>query len=65
MEENCIYEVCGTMGYIAPEILVARTSGEDRTKHHYNAACDVYSLGAIAYNLIVGILPFKVETDSN
>lgn len=46
------------MGYIAPEILGENT--KDRT---YDFTCDLYSLGVVAYNLIVGCLPFKVETE--
>ena len=30
----------------------------------YNYSCDVYSFGVIAYTLIVGSLPFKVESEN-
>ena len=54
--EDYIYDKCGTMGYIAPEIM------ELNENEKYAQACDTYSLGVIAYQLIVGELPFKVES---
>lgn len=56
--EAYLYDKCGTMGYIAPEILV-----ENNKPQQYTSACDLYSLGVIAYQLIVGSLPFKVEME--
>jgi len=47
------------MGYIAPEIMV-----ESIPPKLYTSACDLYSLGVIAYQLIVGCLPFKVEMEN-
>jgi serine/threonine protein kinase len=46
------------MGYMAPEIL-----DDDKEEKTYNSSCDLYSLGVIAYNLIVGCLPFRVEVE--
>lgn len=44
------------MGYIAPEIMGLQENQK------YAQACDTYSLGVIAYQMIVGELPFKVES---
>ena len=52
--EQYIYDQCGTMGYIAPEIIALAENKK------YSQSCDSYSLGVIAYQLIVGELPFKV-----
>lgn len=58
--EEYLYDKCGTMGYIAPEIM----SLSEENKQKYSQECDVYSLGVIAYTMIVGSLPFKVEVES-
>ena len=57
-DQEYIYDKCGTMGYIAPEIM------ELNENEKYKQACDTYSLGVIAYQLIVGELPFKVEAEN-
>jgi serine/threonine protein kinase len=50
-------EVVGTPAYMAPEIAFA---SEDHTKP--TPACDVYSLACVAYELLVGKLPFDAES---
>lgn len=55
---NFLFDKCGTLGFIAPEIL-----DENKESKSYSSSCDLYSLGVIAYNLIVGCLPFRVETE--
>ena len=40
----------GTLGYIAPEILL---------KEPYNLSCDIFSLGCLSYALCGGQLPFE------
>lgn len=54
-----LYDKCGTLGYMAPEI-------EDQTNSTkpYNEACDMYSFGVLLYELILGFLPFKVEMEN-
>lgn len=47
-DQNYIYDKCGTMGYMAPEIW------ELSENEKYAQACDTYSLGVIAYQLIIG-----------
>jgi serine/threonine protein kinase len=46
--EEYLYDKCGTMGYIAPEIM------ELQENQKYAQSCDTYSLGVVAYQLIVG-----------
>lgn len=47
------------MGYIAPEIMGL----EGENPKRYSQECDIYSLGIIAYTLIMGTLPFRVESE--
>ena len=58
--EKALYDKCGTSGYIAPEIMAHEA--ENIHNKVISSACDLYSLGIVAYELIVGCLPFRVET---
>jgi len=61
----------GTLDYMAPEVLVCETKHEpednkDLTSPAYDAQVDVWGLGVVAYELLVGATPFeddeRVET---
>jgi len=43
--------VCGTPLYYSPEIV---------EQIHYNSLIDVWTLGLLAYELLVGRIPFKI-----
>ena len=43
--ENANFKICGTPGYVAPEII--NSEGEAI----YDEKCDIFSCGAILYNL--------------
>lgn len=43
--------VCGTPEYVAPEVL----------KGSYSLSCDMWSIGAIAFVMLTGEMPFSGE----
>ncbi|ETW09140.1 PLK protein kinase [Aphanomyces invadans] len=45
--------ICGTPNFIAPEVLLG---------HPYTISADLWSLGCIAYSLLVGTAPFQGQT---
>jgi len=52
-----LYEVCGTPGYLAPELLKAGMV-ERHECDGYNTQVDVWACGVILYTLLVGFPPF-------
>ena len=53
MHPNSLTTVCGTEGFVAPEII------EYNPK--YDVECDVWSLGVIMYIILGGYRPFRGE----
>ncbi|XP_077477863.1 ribosomal protein S6 kinase alpha-5 isoform X1 [Stigmatopora argus] len=52
------FSVCGTMEYMAPEIVEGGESGHDK-------AVDWWSLGVLMYELLTGGSPFTIDGDEN
>ncbi|XP_014907612.1 ribosomal protein S6 kinase alpha-5 isoform X3 [Poecilia latipinna] len=52
------FSVCGTVEYMAPEIVEGGDSGHDK-------AVDWWSLGVLMYELLTGGSPFTVDGDEN
>uniref|UniRef100_A0A8B9KBL1 Ribosomal protein S6 kinase n=1 Tax=Astyanax mexicanus TaxID=7994 RepID=A0A8B9KBL1_ASTMX len=52
------YSICGTIEYMAPEIVEGGESGHDK-------AVDWWSLGVLMYELMTGGSPFTVDGDEN
>jgi len=48
-QEQCLTQLCGTPGYVAPEILKRKP---------YGAAVDIWSIGVLTYILLGGYPPF-------
>jgi serine/threonine protein kinase len=53
-----LHEVCGSPGYIAPEIISERVAIDG-----YTLAADIWSMGVILYILLTGFPPFAAESD--
>jgi calcium-dependent protein kinase len=49
-----IKKLVGTSYYVAPEVL----------NHDYGKACDIWSLGVMAYMFLSGLPPFDGKNDS-
>ncbi|XP_019131941.1 serine/threonine-protein kinase 33 isoform X2 [Larimichthys crocea] len=54
--ENIMTETCGTLIYMAPEMMSGRG---------YSQWCDVWSIGVVMYMLLCGEPPFVSKTKSN
>jgi len=52
-----LYEVCGTPGYLAPELLRSGMVEEDECQG-YGLEVDIWACGVILYTLLVGFPPF-------
>jgi len=55
--DECLYEVCGTPGYLAPELLKAGMLERDE-RIGYSFEVDAWACGVIMYTLLVGCPPF-------
>jgi len=60
---NTMYAVLGSPYYVAPEVLRARPPTADKLGLGYGCACDMWSIGVIAYMILCGQAPFDGETD--
>ncbi|KAK4886165.1 hypothetical protein RN001_002436 [Aquatica leii] len=54
--ENMLHDCCGTLAYMAPEIITSRS---------YSQQCDVWAIGVIMYMLLSGNLPFYSDHEAN
>ena len=51
-DKDPVYRKCGTPGFVAPEVFVAKTQDD------YNEKCDIFSAGVIFHALLSGKYPF-------
>mmetsp|Transcript_60134 Transcript_60134/g.196409 ORF Transcript_60134/g.196409 Transcript_60134/m.196409 type:complete len:637 (-) Transcript_60134:434-2344(-) len=52
-EGECMTDCCGTVSYMAPEVL----------RQKYTVQSDMWSVGVIAYVLLAGCMPFRNESE--
>ena len=50
-ENHVLYDFCGTMHYIAPEVM--------QREGYYGKPADIWALGVLLYRMTVGCFPFK------
>ena len=53
---NCLTTLCGSISYVAPEVLLKRP---------YGVKCDVWSTGVLAFVLLGGYQPFHGENEDD
>ena len=53
--ESQLKRTIGTMGYMAPELVLAKEYGE------YNELVDIWSIGCIVYFMLTGEMPFIIK----
>lgn len=53
----------GTVSYMSPEQLRAMIHRDEATMQHVDCRSDIYSLGMVLYELLIGKKPFPVEDD--
>lgn len=51
--------VGGTLAYMAPELIASVLTDQGRTARQFDPRYDIYSLGAVLYELLTGNLPAK------
>lgn len=56
---ECSVEVVGTGFWRAPEILRQLKDRKSGAQLEFSKACDVYSFGMVAYEIVTGRLPFE------
>ncbi|KRX01240.1 Protein kinase-like domain [Pseudocohnilembus persalinus] len=63
-EENKTHSLCGSPSYMAPELLqqyvkLQMNGNQANMKLKYNPKCDVWSMGMVFYQMLVGTKPFS------
>eukprot|EP00124_Ichthyophonus_hoferi_P000297 Ihof_evm23s10 gene=Ihof_evmTU23s10 len=58
-EDETLYELCGTPGYLAPEMIrAAMHKGDEAVTRGYSYKVDMWACGVILYTILVGFPPF-------
>lgn len=62
---NNLKEPCGSLMYVAPEVIENLDSNRVSTPKGYNESADIWSLGVILFGLLCGELPFNQKNLTN
>lgn len=57
-----LFSICGTPGFIAPEIARLTKESMDTITPAYLSNCDVFSVGTIMFYLLTGEIPFQGDS---
>lgn len=53
---------CGTLAYVAPEVIGGKNNGTQEEKNEYSSLVDMWSMGCLVYVILTGHLPFSGST---
>lgn len=56
---------CGTVDYIAPEVITGGATEDDQNMRGYDQRCDNWQIGVLAFELVAGQTPFTDKGPRN
>ena len=65
LEKGNLYSAVGTMNYAAPQILKIFFNKKDAKLTGYNKEVDIWSLGVLCYEMLIGQVAFETDSFNN